>query len=529
LETAVARILTVEDEPNLRFSIRQTLKRAGHEVAEAESVTEAWQQIQASDFDAILTDVNLGEENGIDLVKRLRGDGFEGAIVVMTAFATIQNAVTAMKLGADDYLQKPLSLEELTILIERLLENRRVRKRLNLYQRMESTRTASRGPVGDSPVWKETLRLAERLSTAPVSRNGSGNGNPTILILGETGTGKGLLANYIHQHALKHEGKKAEDAPFVHVNCSALPPTLVESELFGHEKGAFTDAKAARAGLFEMAEGGTIFLDEIGDMPLDLQAKILTVVEEGIYRRVGGGRDKTVRCRIITATNQPLEERVEQGKFRRDLLYRLNALTIRIPPLRDRADDCVAIAQAMLERFAKDFGRGMMRLGEDAKQSLRRHVWPGNVRELINVVQRVAMLNERPEVTAADLALPAAPRVRATALPAAGSPVPAPPAPVPGSPAPAVAPAAGNGSFAVSHSDRNGHAHAAGNGPLTFDFDAGVHKAEDVEKELIVQSLRRTHGNVSKAAKLIGMQRSSFRYRIERYGLQELVQEIASR
>jgi two-component system, NtrC family, response regulator AtoC len=510
LEVLVARILTVEDEANLRFSIRQTLKRAGHEVAEAESVTEGWQQLQASDFDAVLTDVNLGNENGIELVKRLREEGFEGAIVVMTAFASIQNAVQAMKLGADDYLQKPLSLEELTILIERLLENRKVRKRLNLYQRMESTRAAGRGPLGESPVWKDTLKLAERLATArPLATGGAGGANPTLLILGETGTGKGLLANHIHQHGLKLEGKKPEDAPFVHVNCSALPPTLVESELFGHEKGAFTDAKAARPGLFEMAEGGTIFLDEVGDMPLELQAKILTVVEEGIYRRVGGSRDKTVRCRIITATNQPLEERVEQGKFRRDLLYRLNALTIRIPPLRDRGEDAVIIAQSLLDRFARDYGRGQMRFNEEARQALRKHSWPGNVRELINVVQRVAMLGERPEIGALDLALPTGPRVKAQPLNGSAAHA-APVQPRAVEPEPIPAPSR----------DEDG---------LVFDFEAGLHKAEDVERELIVQALKRTHGNVSKAAKLIGMQRSSFRYRIERYGLQELVQEIANR
>jgi two-component system, NtrC family, response regulator AtoC len=492
----------------------------------------------------VLTDVNLGQEDGIHLVRRLREDGFDGVIVVMTAFGTIQHAVAAMKLGADDYLPKPLSLEELTLLIERLLDNRRMRKRLSLYQRLESTRAAAKSLLGESSIWKETLRLAERLATAPVpagggARGGSGAGSaggslPTILIMGETGTGKGLLASSIHQYALKHAsggaGKKAEDAPFVHVNCSALPPTLVESELFGHEKGAFTDAKAARPGLFEMAEGGTIFLDEIGDMPLELQAKILTVVEEGIYRRVGGSRDKTVQCRIITATNQPLEERVESGKFRRDLLYRLNAFTIRIPPLRDRADDVVVIAQALLERFARDYGRGHMRFLEDAKHAMRRHTWPGNVRELINVIQRIAMLNDRPEIAAADLGLPAAPRLKAVPLagnshpPHASTPTDEPRVAPPAAPIPAAEmPAYATASLA------SGNGSAGGAGGLTFDFEHGVHTAEEVERELIVQSLQRTHGNVSKAAKLIGMQRSSFRYRIDRYGLQNLVQEIASR
>jgi two-component system, NtrC family, response regulator AtoC len=475
--------------------------------------------IKEVDFDGVLTDVNLNGEDGIDLVRKLREEAFEGVVVVMTAFGTIENAVNAMKLGADDYLQKPLSLEELVLLIDRLLENRRVRRRLHLYQRMESSREGAVGVIGESPVWRETLRLAERLAAAPVLARDHGVGGasggalPTVLILGETGAGKGLLARHIHQHAIKHQtsGKRDESAPFVHINCSALPPSLVESELFGHEKGAFTDAKTARAGLFEMAEGGTIFLDEIGDMPLELQAKILTVVEEGSFRRVGGSRDKFVAARVIAATNQPLEERVEQGRFRRDLLYRLNALTIRIPPLRERGEDAVLIAQMMIDRFAREFGRAgrLPRLEDDAREAILRHSWPGNVRELINMAQRVAMLCDSTEIGAEELGLP--PHAMTAWKTAPIAPVSA-------------------AARSTLTPDRS--ADAARNGAtngLAFDFDAGTHKAEDVERELIIQALHRTHGNVSKAAKLIGMQRSSLRYRIDRFGLQELVQEIASR
>ncbi len=502
----MARILIIEDEENLRFSIRQTLKKAGHDVAEAGSVPAAWEQIQATDFDAVLTDVNLGPDSGIDVVGRLRDEGFEGAIVVMTGFGTIQSAVAAMKRGADDYLPKPLSLEELVLLVDRLLENRKVHRQLSLYKRLDTAREDSRSMIGQSPAWQQAIKLAERVAGAPLPSKTNGPGGssggslPTVLILGETGSGKGLLARHIHQHSLAAQNLKPDDAPFVHVNCSALPPSLVESELFGHEKGAFTDAKSHRVGLFEMAEGGTIFLDEIGDMPLDLQAKILTVVEEGTYRRVGGSKDKSVRARVIAATNQPLEERVDQGKFRRDLLYRLNALTLRIPPLRDRTGDAVLIATSMLERFGKEYGRSPSRpllLSEAARQAILRHTWPGNVRELINMCQRVAMLCDGPSILAEDLGL-------GVSWPGAD----APPTRIPAS-------AGGDG--------------AEHGGPLRFDFDSGLHKAEDVERELMIQSLQRTRGNVSKAAKLIGMQRSSFRYRIERFGLHGLVQEIANR
>ena len=510
MEQGLARILTVEDEQNLRFSICQTLARGGHEVAESDSVSGAWEASRGTDFDAVITDVNLGSENGIELVGRLRDDGFEGPIIVMTAYGTIESAVAAMKRGADDYLQKPLSLEELSLLVERLLENRKIKRQLSLYKRMERSREEATGIIGDSALWQQTLKLAERIAMAPVPSKSGGKGGasggalPSVLLLGETGTGKGVLARYIHQCVLRHSGQRLEDAPFVHVNCSALPPSLVESELFGHERGAFTDAKSHRVGLFEMAEGGTIFLDEIGDMPLDLQAKILTVIEEGVFRRVGGSRDKFVRARVIAATNQPLEERVDQGKFRRDLLYRLNALTIRIPPLRDRNGDAALIASAMLDRFGKEYGRApgpqggrALLLSEAARHALVRHPWPGNVRELINMCQRAAMLCEGPEVLPEDLGL---------------APEPSLPLPPPSLSAYS-SPATTNGRPA----------------PLVFDFEHGIHRAEEVERELIIQALRQTQGNVSRAAKLVGMQRSSFRYRIDRYGLQAMVQEIASR
>lgn len=487
----MATILVIEDEDNLRYSIRQALSRAGHDVAEAGTIAAAWDLTRQRDFDAVITDINLNGDNGIDLVRRLREDGYDGALVVMTAYGTVESAVSAMKLGADDYLQKPLSLEELVLLMGRILENRRMRRRLNLYERLESARVESRGLVGQSAPWRRTLELAARLAGAPVlPRSGGGPARslPAVLLLGETGVGKGVLARYIHERAAP-AGHEA--GPFVHVNCSALPPSLVESELFGHEKGAFTDAKNQRPGLFEMAEGGTIFLDEIGDMPLPLQAKILTIVEDGTFRRVGSSRDRSASARIIAATNQDLEARAAEGSFRRDLLYRLNALTIRIPPLRDREGDAPLIAAEILQRFGREYGRPGLRLTEEARAALDAHRWPGNVRELINCIQRVSMLGEEEEIGPEDLGLP----------------VPAPNAP--------------------SATQDDGAAPDAGG--LVFDFEHGVHRADDVERELIVQALRRTRGNVSKAAKLIGMQRSSLRYRIDRFGLESLVQEIANR
>lgn len=427
----------------------------------------------------------------------MRADGYAGAVVVMTAYGSVERAVTAMKAGADDYLQKPVSLEELGLVIDKALEHRQVRSRLRLYERLDRAREDARAPLGESESWSLALATATKLARAPMpTGNGPGGALPTILLLGETGAGKGVLARYIHEHA-----PEGGDAPFVHVNCSSLPPTLIESELFGHEKGAFTDARSAREGLFEMAEGGTIFLDEIGDMPLELQTRLLLVIEHGAYRRVGGSKERRVRCRVIAATNQDLESRVSESRFRRDLLYRLNALTLRIPPLREREGDARLLAEAFLEKVAREHGRNGMSFDSRALEAVERHPWPGNVRELVNAVQRAVMLSESERIGATDLGLTRPPPNRGGAAPEPHAP-----------------------SSAAREPGARGE--ATDDGSLNFDFVAGTHTAEDVEKALILQALAHCHGNVSKAARLINMNRGSLRYRIERYGLESEVREL---
>ncbi len=476
-------ILVIDDEENLRLTIAERLERAGHAVQSCESIDDAESLVRAHDFDLVITDVCLGTDSGIDFVRRIREEGFDGAVVVMTAFGTIDTAVSAMKYGADDFVQKPLALRELPIQVDRWLEQRRLARRLELYERQERALRPSEQVIGRSDAWQRTLTLAQRLAGVPIGdRTGiRRTGLPAILLLGETGTGKGVLARHIHDTAIHGHDEKTPP-PFVQVNCAALPATLIESELFGHERGAFTDAREAKAGLFEMADGGTIFLDEIGEMPAELQAKLLLVVEQGTYRRVGGSKERHVRARIIAATNQDLQKRVSDRAFREDLLYRLNTFTVRVPPLRERENDSGMIADALLQSIGRQYGRTDLDLTPAARNAVKGHRWPGNVRELLNCIQRAVMLADTDSITVADLALNSTEIAKCPAEP----------------------------------------------GSILFDFDSAAYTVDQVERSLVMQALEHTRGNITRAAKLLSMQRSSLRYRIERLGLSTHVQELNS-
>lgn len=482
----VANILIIEDDETLRFTAARALRKDGHAVDEANAIPTGEARSGTGHYDLVLTDVQLGDKSGIDFVEQIRKDGYEGAVVVMTAYATVDDAVHAMKLGADDYLQKPLRLDELRLTVGRMLDRQADSRRLRLYRRLAASDQAAQRPLGQHGRWCDTIKLAERLAQIPVVNRASdlgetsGGALPTILIQGETGSGKGIVARHIHASG------PDPDQPFVHVNCSALPATLIEGELFGHEKGSFTDAKERREGLFEMADGGTIFLDEIADLPLEMQAKLLIVLEHGRIRRIGGSKERPVRVRVLAATNQSLDQRVRDGRFREDLLFRLNAFTVAIPPLRDRGDDATLLARSMLSRLCAEYGRPEAALSPEAEHAVRTHRWPGNVRELFNAVQRAAMLSDQEMIRPADLGL-------------------------------------GPDRHADAPEDNGA------TGELRFDFHGGPHTAEEVEKLLMTQALEHTRGNVSKAARLIGMQRSSFRYRVDRYGLTPLLQELAGR
>lgn len=473
----MANILLIEDDENLRLTVGRALNKHSHEVCAVGSVNSAREAFKAEHFDLILSDVNLGSESGIDYIQEVRESGFAGGIIMMTAFATVDDAVRAMKLGADDYLAKPIRLQELLLITDRVIKQQSETRRLRLYQRLEKTSRKSRQPLGESPAWVDAVAVAERLAQIHVLNRShdlnesNGGALTTILITGETGSGKGVVARHIHDSSPEH------NLPFVHVNCTALPASLIESELFGHEKGAFTDAKTAREGLFEMADGGTIFLDEIGDLDLSLQSKLLSVIEHGLIRKVGATKERPIRMRVLAATNKDLDSMVKDGHFREDLLFRINAFAIPLPALRDRGEDAVLIAQSMLDQLRIEYGMDPASLGTEAMSMICAHQWPGNVRELFNTVQRAAMLASSNIISGADLGLhPTSPQ--------------------------------------ESEHDADHH-----DWSLRFNFHSNDHTAAAVERELMIQALVHSNGNVSKAAKLIGMQRSSFRYRVERYGI----------
>lgn len=472
----MATILLVEDDQDLRYSIKATLERAGHDVHEGATVGQGLEVFGSRHVDLVLTDLWMPGEDGLALIKAVRGEGFAGGVLVLTSDDSVSTAVEAMKLGADEYLLKPLSVAELTLVVERTLERGKRDAKLRLHERLASQQAEGEEPCGEHPKWQEALELARRLAALPLPTHGSGQGAlPTVLLMGETGTGKGVLARELHLSA----PRDAEEPPFVHVNCAALPANLIESELFGHERGAFTDAKTAREGLFEMASGGTIFLDEIGEMPLELQSKLLLVLESGTLRRVGGTRERQVSARVVAATNQDLAARVREKEFRSDLFYRLNTFPITIPPLRVRGRDALLIARRALQRFGRRFGRGELRLSDAAEGVILEHEWPGNVRELVNAMQHAAMLGRGEVIEPSDLAI----------------------------------------ARSVTGGEEAG---------LVFDFEHGPCTVDAVERALVEQALRHTNGNVTGAARLIDMQRSSIRNRIDRYGLDGLVKELAT-
>lgn len=450
------RVLLVEDEALFARAVTKRLEQAGYECERAETLASGRAACLQFAPDLMLLDMRLPDGNGMDLLAEIFGKGVP--VIVMTAYGEISDAVNAMKQGAIDYLKKPVDLDELLLVVERAERSVNLKSQLDYSRQRDSHASESVEFLGESSAMLAVRTQVERIAQLlPVAEGAS----PTVLITGETGTGKDVVARLLH-----HQGVRRE-SPFVHVDCASLPAELIESELFGHEKGAFTNAQGARCGLIEAAENGTLFLDEIGELPLALQAKLLNVLERRMVRRIGSTRERPVAARFVAATSRDLQQMVSEGRFRSDLYYRLNVLGINMPPLRARGDDVLLLARHFVAQTERRYGLARHVFTEDALHNMCNYPWPGNVRELKHQVSRAAMLSQDGRISTADLSLPAT----------------------------AVMPA----EMIQPHT--------------------GGMMLDDAEKLLIENALEQSQGNVSKAARLLGVTRMTIRYRMEKHGL----------
>ncbi len=377
--TRPRQILIVDDEENIRKFLAKSLQREKYEVHLAGSGAEALSLLDRERPDLVVLDVRLPDANGLELLTTLRRRDPDLPVIIITAYGEIRMAVEAMRQGAFDFVSKPFDFNTLLRSIEKALQLLTIKEELTALKSVWE-RGQYMGLIGQSPVMKDLFRTIERIGISSTT---------TVLISGETGSGKEVVARAIH------EKSERKDASFVAVNCATLDDHLLESELFGHIRGAFTDAKTNKPGLFEVADRGTLFLDEIAEMDLRLQAKLLRVLEDKTFRRVGGTRDIQVDVRVIAATNVALEERVRAGGFREDLFYRLSVIPVRVPPLRERGEDVLLLAETFLRRYSHEFSRNMVGFSEEAREALIAYHWPGNVRELRNAVERMVLLEDK--------------------------------------------------------------------------------------------------------------------------------------
>jgi Nif-specific regulatory protein len=385
----MGRILIADDHDALRRGLARGLTEAGHEVDEASNGNAAIERLHDSYFDVVLSDLKMGGSDGMDVLRTTRALHPTTAVILMTAFGSVNTAVEAMKIGAFDYVQKPFEIEEMEVKIDKALEMKRLKHELDYLRGTQQDIYEFDRIIGSSAALQKVLDIVRKVAKS----------NTTVLIRGETGTGKELIAGAIHHNSQRSSRN------FVKVNCAALQENLLESELFGHEKGAFTGADKQRIGRFEQADGGTLFLDEIGDMSASTQAKILRVLQEHEFERLGGTRTLSVDVRLIAATNRDLPAMVQNGQFREDLYYRLNVVSIEMPPLRERKDDIVPLANAFIRRFAAELKKKIEGLETDAQKLLMRYNWPGNIRELENAIERAMLLADGRAITADDLRL----------------------------------------------------------------------------------------------------------------------------
>ena len=374
-----AHVLIADDESLIRQSLRAVLMQEGFEVAVAGSGAEAWTRFREERPDIVLLDLVLGDADGLDLLRRMRGEAPDVKVLLISAYGSIESAVTAMKLGGYDFIKKPFELEEVVAAVRNAARTRSLEQRVAYLAAQERKRASSAAFVHASPRMARLLEDVRVIAASPV---------PTVLVTGDSGTGKQALVRMLH------EGSARAGGPFVELNCSAIPESLVESELFGHERGAFSDARERKLGLVEIADSGTLFLDEVGDLGAGAQSKLLTFLEQRTFRRVGATAQRRVDARVVAATNRDLVAMVLRREFREDLFYRLNAITIHLPPLRERREDVRALAEHFLTQSSREFGRRFTGLAPEAVGLLETYSWPGNVRELRAVVARATLLHD---------------------------------------------------------------------------------------------------------------------------------------
>ncbi|MGW8311879.1 MAG: sigma-54-dependent transcriptional regulator [Desulfuromonadales bacterium] len=451
-----SRILVVDDEHLIRWSLEQSLKKQGYDVVTAGNGEDALRLVHEETPELMLLDIQLPGIDGLEVLAKVKEIDSEIIVVMVTALGVLETAVKAMRLGAYDYINKPFNLDELSIIVKKALENRQLRKEVAHLRSAQESKFGINNIIGQSRHMKQVLEMVRKVAKSDAS---------TVLIQGESGTGKELIARAIHMESAR------KDQPFMAINCAAVPETLLESELMGHEKGAFTDAKSQKRGLFEISDGGTIFLDEIGDMEMGMQAKLLRVLEERTFRRVGGTKEIPVDVRIISATNQELLKKIEEKTFRNDLYYRLQVIPIYLPALRERRDDIMPLVEFFINYYNKEFGKSVTGVSKMAEKFLEEYEWPGNVRELRNIIERAIILENEETLMLEHL----------------------------------------------PHEliSKTGDVMA---GPMNLRIPPEGIDIEDVERELIRQSLEIADGNQSKAAKMLTLGIDAFRYRMKKFG-----------
>ena len=457
-------VLVIEDEEILAKNIHIYLERHGYEVQVAHSAEQGLGLLESLRPDAVLLDFNLPGLDGLEALSRIQAFDPAIRVLMITGHGSVEMAVEAMKRGAVDFLTKPVALGKLRLLLDKAMAEARRAQALHYYQQRDAQGGAIDGLLGESAPMSTLRQTIEQLVQAESQlRDGDA---PAVLVLGETGTGKEVVARALHYNGPRR------DKPFVELNCAALPAQLLESELFGHERGAFTDARERKLGLVETAEGGTLFLDEIGDMDIALQAKLLKLLEEKTVRRLGSLREQKVDVRIVAATHRSLEALVREGRFRADLFFRLGVVQLRLPALRERGDDILLLARHFLRLHAARYGKAAPLLTPEAEARLRQHRWPGNVRELRNVLEQAVLLNSGAPIGAAQLALSSLGEPEAA--PAVAQPI-------------------------------------AAAAPSTL---------PEMERQALLQALQLSEGNVTRAARELGISRDTLRYRMEKYGLE---------